>query len=207
MKNNHSFFVFLLLVASACGGKKETAAEDQSARPATPQQAMEQAMEQAERTIQQTTELQQPVEPVNFRELKELLPEKAAGFTRTNAAGETAGAMNIKISKAEGDYKDDSGKELRLLIMDTGGLGISLMSMAAWSSVTVDKEDDKGYERTTTFKGYKCFEKFRKNGESSELALLAEGRFVITATCRGCSMETLRSVVGAVQLSKLKNIR
>jgi hypothetical protein len=203
MKN--TLLLSFLLVFFACGGDKkaDTSSAEYSAPPATPQAAMN----QAEQAIKKAVEQQQPVEPVNFHELKALLPQNAGGFTQTNSSGETAGAMTIKISKAEGDYKDGSGKELRLVIIDTGGMGMGLMGMAAWSSITIDKEDSNGYERTTTLNGYKSFEKFRKNGESSELAVLAENRFVVTATCRGCSMEKLRAVVNAVPLGKLKNMQ
>ena len=78
---------------------------------------------------------------------------------------------------------------------------------AAWSTVTIDKEDDNGYERTGTLGGYKSFEKFRKNGSDSELAVIAVNRFVITANCRGCEMETMRAVVQGLDLGKLKNFK
>src|SRR5262249_19250357 len=35
------------------------------------------------------------VEPVNFRELKSLLPEELPGYKRTSATGEKAGAMGV----------------------------------------------------------------------------------------------------------------
>ena len=45
-------------------------------------------------------------EPVNFRSLKELLPETIAGMPRTDQSGKTSGAMGFKISMAEATYKD-----------------------------------------------------------------------------------------------------
>lgn len=195
----------ILLLASACGSdqsdKSAVAPDTNAAEPLVPQEAVR----QAEQALRQSADLQQPVEPVNFRKLKDLLPAKAAGYTRTDYSGQTAGAMGIKLSKAEGIYKNSAGKELLLKIVDTGGVGMGLMSMAAWSTITVDKEDSNGHERTGTLNGYKSFEKYRKSGESSEVALLVENRFIVTATCRGCGMETLRSVVQAVDLDKLKN--
>src|SRR5262245_12359640 len=44
------------------------------------------------------------VEPVNFRELKALLPEELPGFKRTDAKGEKAGAMGMVVSQASADY-------------------------------------------------------------------------------------------------------
>lgn len=196
-----SLWLFSAIICFACGGDKK---ENKEVTATTPPANMQEAMQQAEKAVKEA-QLQQ-VEPVNFRTLQELLPEKAAGFERTKLGGETSGAMGIKFSKAEGRYKNADGKNLRLDIVDTGGLGMSTMSMAAWAMVDVDKEDENGYERTGTLNGYKSFEKFRKNGSDSELALLVEKRFIVTANCRGCDMETMRSFIHSLDLGKLKNL-
>lgn len=196
-----SICLFSTVLFFACGSDKK---ENKEITAATPPANMQEAVQQAEKAVKDA-QLQQAVEPVNFRTLQELLPEKAAGFERTKLGGETSGALGIKFSRAEGKYKNAEGKNLQLDILDTGGLGMSTMSMAAWAMVDVDKEDDNGYERTGTFNGYKSYEKFRKNGSNSELGVLVEKRFVVTTSCRGCDMETMRSVIQSLDLGKLKN--
>lgn len=196
--------MLLLWLASACGSDQSEKASSTDANVTVPVTTQE-AVRQAEQAMRQAAEVQQPVEPINFRELKKLLPEKIADYTRTEDSGQTAGAMGIKMSQAEGTYKNSAGKMFVLKITDTGGVGMGLMSMAAWSTITVDKEDSNGYERTGTLNGHKSMEKYRKRGEDGEVTLLAENRFVVTANGRGCSMETLRSSVQAVNLGKLKN--
>ena len=205
MKTNFlSLWLSVAMLCAACGGeKKESNAP--AADAGHPPASMQEAMQQAEKAVKDA-QLQQPVEPVNFRQLQEFLPEKLAGFERTKLGGETSGAMNIKFSRAEGKYKNADGKNLQLDIMDTGGMGMTMMSMAAWSSVTIDKEDDNGYERTSTLGGHKSFEKFRKNGSDSEVSVLVGGRFVVKADCRGCEMEAVRSAIQALDLGKLKNL-
>jgi hypothetical protein len=193
--------LFITILCFACGGDKKEVKEVASTAPPA---NMQEAMQQAEKAVKDAQ--MQQVEPVNFRTLQELLPEKTAGFERTKMGGQTAGAMGIKFSKAEGKYKNADGKNLQLDIMDTGGLGMGTMSMAAWAMVDVDKEDDNGYERTGTLNGYKSYEKFRKSGSDSELGVLVEKRFVVTANCRGCDMETMRSVIQSLDLGKLKNL-
>ncbi len=199
-----TFLPLLLLLAALCfscgSDKKETKEVATTAPPAN----MQEAMQQAEKAVKDA-QVQQ-VEPVNFRTLQEFLPEKIAGFERTKIGGESAGAVGIKFSKAEGRYKNADGKNLRLDIIDTGGLGMGAMSMAAWAMVDMDKEDDNGYERTGTLNGHKSFEKFRKQGSDCELGVLVEKRFVVTANCRGCDMETMRSVVQSLDLGKFKNL-
>lgn len=201
MKHPYRFVTICILSLLACGGEKKESKD--TVVPSTAQEAMK----QAEEAIKKSAELQQTAEPVNFRTLKELLPQNIAGYALSNSSGETAGAMGIKISKAEGDYKNDAGNKLRLQIMDTGGLGMGMMSVAAWSTITVDKEDNNGYERTSTLNGYKSFEKYRKSGEDCQISILAHNRFVVNADCRGCSMDALKGVIAKIDLDKLKNVQ
>lgn len=194
----------IFLGLAACGGNaaegdqtEETTTSSSSEQSANLQDAMKQA-EEAMKNIQNG----QQTEPVNFRELQELLPEKLAGFERKSRSGETSGAMGINISRAEADY-EDGGCKAQVDVFDTGGISTALMGMAAWSSVTIDKEDDNGYERTSTLDGYKCFEKYRKNGPSSEISVLVSERFIVTANGRDCDMDKLKKLVKAMDLKKL----
>lgn len=46
----------------------------------------------------------------------------------------------------------------------------ALIGVAAWSMIDRDKETENGYEKTTTYKGNKAYEKYNsknKNGENS----------------------------------------
>lgn len=194
--------LFAVIFFAACAGDKKEGGNSASAPPVNAQEAADQVQQ-----AMKDAKLQQPAEPVNFRILQELLPENLSGFNRIKLGGETAGAMNIKISKAEGRYKDGSGQLLHLNILDTGGLGMSMMSAAAWSTMSIDKEDEKGYERTGTLGKYKSYEKFRKSGSDSELSILAENRFIVTASCRGCTMEIIRSAVQALDLNRLSQLK
>jgi len=186
--------------SASAGTDTETGSDAEAAAPANMQEAMKQA-EEAMKGLQGG----EKIEPVNFRELQELLPEKLAGYERKSRSGETAGAMGMNISRAEAKY-EDGDCSTTTEIMDTGGIAMGIMGMAAWASVTIDKEDDNGYERTSTLEGYKCFEKFRKNGQDSELAVLVENRFVVKANGRNCDMDQLKKLVKAIDLGKLKKM-
>ena len=199
------FLLISILAMSACGGT-DTSKKEEKIQGAEQPADMEEALTKAKDALEKAN-MKQAVEPVNFRKLQELLPEKVSGYDRQSLSGETTGAMNMKISKAEGKYRDASGKTLNVDIIDTGGFGMAMIGVAAWSTLTIDKEDDKGYERTNTLDGNKCFEKFRKDGSRSELSVLAENRFIVAASARDCSMETLRSMVKGMDLGKLKGLK
>ena len=64
-----------------------------------------------------------PAEPVNFRELREPLPEALDGMERTNAEGATQGTMGFTISEAEATYEPAEGEaELAISEMDYGAV-------------------------------------------------------------------------------------
>ena len=53
-----------------------------------------------------------PVEPVDFRDLKAMLPESIGSMKRTAAEGEKSGAMGIVVSHAEGRYENDGNSQI-----------------------------------------------------------------------------------------------
>jgi hypothetical protein len=145
------------------------------------------------------------VEVVNFRELKEMLPDKAAGLPNTDKSGETTGVMGIKISTAEAEYKEGD-KRIEMTIIDTGGLGMAMMGVAQWSTVTVDKESDDGYERTTTIEGHKAFESWNNKSQSGEVAVIVNKRFVVQADGRNVDMNDLKKALKSVNFNKLEKM-
>ena len=184
--------------AGANGGSAETGGTDAGGEPKN----LQEAMQQAQKAIEESGVGNQ-AEVVNFRELQELMPENLAGMERTGKGGQTTGAMGMKVSTAEATYKASDGTTVEITLADTGGLGMGMMGMAAWSTVEIDREDERGSERTGTMNGYKSYEKTRNRDQSCELSVIAEGRYIVTAKCRQCKMETLKSVVGDMNLGGL----
>jgi len=112
-------------------------------------------------------------EPVNFRSLKELLPETVEGMPRTDQSGKTSGAMGFKISMAEATYKDGD-KKLKIDIVDAGGIGGALMGSAAWSQLEIDEESSDGFKRTIEIDGNKSYQECSNNNSRCQLALKVE---------------------------------
>ncbi|MBK6902657.1 MAG: hypothetical protein IPH04_07545 [Saprospirales bacterium] len=198
------FFLF-----TACGGNSEEKKAEKEAKEAAEQ--MEEASKNMEEAADNMRDAMtgnnatQNAQVVDWRKLQELLPNKIDGMPRTNESGETAGAMGFNFSQTEGTY-EEGDRRINLKMMDTGGLS-GLMSMsAAWATMTIDKEDRNGYERTTEIDGYKAFEKYNKNTEDGELSVLVGKRFIVTLDGRGVSMDDLRDALGDVELRKLEKL-
>ncbi len=162
-------------------------------------------MEAIQQMADKAKEMQEkgPVDPVDFRKLKEMLPSSAGGMERTEATGEKNGTMGFSLSQAEGKYeKDDANMEVN--IVDTGGVGgMAMMGMAAWAMAEVDKETATGYEKTTTIDGHKAYEKYDNEGKDGELNVLVGNRFIVTVKGRNVSMDQMKDTLDDIDLSKL----
>jgi len=139
---------------------------------------------------------------VSFRQLKELLPEKLAGLSRVRHKGSSNGIAGFRASIAEAEYEEDD-QSVDINIIDVGGVGMALMSMAAWSKFEVDEESDDGYKRTTTFDKHKAMEQCRRNNKRCSLSLLAFDRFIITLEGRNIDMDDLKKMVRKMDLDRL----
>ncbi|MGH9196956.1 MAG: hypothetical protein ACRD1T_14600, partial [Acidimicrobiia bacterium] len=144
------------------------------------------------------------VEPVDFRELKALLPESLPGMKRTNATGEKTAAMGFKVSKAEGRYTNDQGGSIDITISDTGTLsGFTAMAAYGWALAEMDRETESGYEKTTKIGGYKGYEKYDNESKNGEVNVLVGQRFVVEVDGNGVGMDVLKGALSKIDLAKL----
>ena len=144
-------------------------------------------------------------DPVNFRSLKELLPEKLEGMSRTDHSGKTSGAMGFKMSTAEATYEDGDQK-LEVDIVDAGGIGTALMGSAAWSKLEIDEESSDGFKRTLEIDGNKSYQECSNNNTRCQLAMMVADRFVLSLEGRNMNMDQLMKIAKNMNLSKLKGM-
>lgn len=199
MKNHFTLIVALGLMLLACGKKEE----EKQQEPETAADAFQQFADKAK-----DMQSGKKVDPVDFRKLKELLPEEISGFKRTEASGEKNGALGFTISTADARYKGDTDASIHLEILDTGGIaGIATMAMAAWTMADIDKETDNGYEKTTSLEGYKAFEKYDTQNKSGEINLLVADRYVVNVNGNNVTIEQMKSFLGDLDLKKLSGLK
>ncbi len=148
------------------------------------------------------------VEPVDFRQLKELLPQSMGSLQRAEASGEKSTALGITISKAEARYTGEDRRAINLTISDIGNAsGLASLALYAWANNEIDKDSPTGYEKTTTFRGYKAYEKYNKHDHRGEIGVLIDKRFVVEAKGDGVTIEDLKGMLDTIDLSKLANMK
>ncbi|MGB5848973.1 MAG: hypothetical protein WBH40_10830 [Ignavibacteriaceae bacterium] len=149
------------------------------------------------------------VEVVNFRKLKELLPEELDEMKRTGSSGEKTNAFGINVSKAEGEYKSEDNKQkIKITILDMGSMkGLAGMTAFAWSWAEIDKESDDGFERTFEYKGHKAYEKYNTNYQDGEVQVLVAKRFMVEIKGSDTPMEKMHSALDEVNIGDLESMK
>lgn len=144
------------------------------------------------------------IEPVDFRQLKELLPSSVGGLKRTKASGEKTSAMGVKASHARGEYQNDDGANIDIEITDMGNMkGIAALATQSWLAVEIDNESDNGYEKTTKINGYKAFESWNGNDQSGEIEIIVKERFIVKISGYSVPMDKIKSAANGVDLNQL----
>ena len=146
---------------------------------------------------------------VDFRVLKELMPEEINGMPRTSSDGEKNSAMGFTMSRAEARYETQgSNASIRIEISDAGAMtGMAAMAAFAWASMDVDRESETGYEKTTTIKGYRGYEKVDRQTNFAELSILVGGRFMVELEGNEVGIDGLKAALDKIDLGKLEGMK
>jgi hypothetical protein len=147
------------------------------------------------------------VETVDFRTLKDMLPESVAGMKRTEATGEKNAAMGMQVSTAMGRYSNEQGNDAKITITDIGTMtGLAGMAAYAWAMTDIDRETSTGYEKTTRFNGHKAIEKYDRETKWGDISVLVGDRFVVAAE-GNASIDQLKSGLNSVNMGKLESMK
>ncbi|KAA6440478.1 hypothetical protein FEM33_07765 [Dyadobacter flavalbus] len=147
-------------------------------------------------------------EPVEISKLKMLLAEKLGNFSRIQIKGEKSGAAGFLISTAEARYKGKNDQIIRIEIIDTGGIAsTSTMTLASRAMAGINSETASGHEKTTDIEGHKAFEKYDNTSKTGVLNVMVAERFLVNAEGENISINQLKDVINAINLSKLNNLK
>ncbi len=146
------------------------------------------------------------VELTDFRALKEMLPASIAGLKRVEASGERSSAMGIQISQAMATYRDGN-REVRVKISDMGAMQHMMGLATVWMRQEIDREDERGYERTTRYQGHPAYEKMERldNGTThAMLHVMVHDRYMIELEGTNVSIDVLQAALEQIDLSRLE---
>lgn len=186
-----------ILALSGCGGGDGPPPE----APATPAEAMAQV----------TAALQgaggEGAEPVDPEVLAARMPEEVDGLPRVDVERMQGGGMGMSVTSVKAEY-EEGPRRVSVTITDASGApGMGVAGMAAWSMVDFDRSDANGYERTTTFQGFRAMESSSRSGGrlTTELSILVGDRFIVQLTGQEVEVEVLEEAARALDLDGLRD--
>jgi len=142
------------------------------------------------------------VQPVDFRKLKEMLPETLAGMKRVEATGQSGQAMGIKGSSATARYTDGAGASINVDISDMGSLA-GLAGLASRFDPSMEKETDTGYERTSKVNGQIVHERYDRRAKNGEISIILAERFNVAVRGNGVDAATLQGAIQQIDMAGL----
>ena len=159
--------------------------------------------------VQKNMEEGKKYEVVDFRELKELLPESIGDLKRKNAQGEKNSAMGFTISHAEADYSNDDGSQnIDIEITDLAGAsGLAGFAAWGWAMAEIDKESETGYEKTTKYKGHKAYEKYDNEYQDGSIEVLVSGRYMVSVQGNNVPMDIIKNAMDEINIGKLEAMK
>ena len=147
-------------------------------------------------------------EPVDFRKLKEALPQELAGFDKGESSGEKNNAFGIAVSEAKQSFRSADGKKtVRFEITDPGSLAGPFALANMWMNVEIDKETGDGYEKTSTVGGRKLHEQWTKSSRHGEVQLVVGNRFMVEVNAEGIEMNDVKSLISKIDVAKLEAMK
>ncbi len=175
------------------------------------EEAVEELGEQMRRLGEQVAgvveDLGDGVEPVDWRKLRDLLPDRIDGLRQVDVEGERAGALGIRVASVEAVY-EGGGRRLKVTIVDLGTLRGIARAGIDWLDVQIDREGADGFEYTRPYRGYPAHQKLeRRHGpDRFEAEVIVADRFVVSYELTGEDLDddVLEDVLEAVDYDDLE---
>ena len=197
----------LVLLFSACDEESRTALSELQSAVQNSEQ-LTSGLQEMTRTIEEMDSTNgEPVETINFRELRGLLPETLPGMERVDLEGANQTVGGVSIANAKATFQDESRGRLTVEVTDMGGMGGLAALGMGMLMMEVDRESMHGYERTSDYNGHRMHEKWDGQRERGEVTVVVERRFAVKAEGRNVPMETILASVEAINLGTLAGMK
>lgn len=145
------------------------------------------------------------VEPVDFQNLKAMLPQELPGLQRSGTEGSNQQALGVKSSSASAEYRS-AGAHVQIKIADMSGVS-GLIGVAAALPQTTDSASDTGYEKDTPIGGRVVHEKYDGKARHGELSVILAKRFEVNVSGDGIEMAGLEQALSRVDLARLEAMK
>lgn len=144
-------------------------------------------------------------DPVDFRVLEALLPPALPDMQRTAPRGSSSGAMGIKASSAEVDFRGAGDASVNISIKDATAVS-GLAGLAAMADADESEQGDS-YEKNERIDGRNVHETWDAQGRHGVLSLIVAGRFGVDIDGSNVDMATLKNALAQIDLGRLESMK
>jgi len=187
---------------AGCGGGGETDTASSEDGPATMVEAMQAANDAMNNMPGMATNTNAP--SFTPEQLRDRVPATAAGLPRTELSLTNTGMPGMTMTNVLAGYQAQGGGTVDVSITDMSAMPQMAMGMAGWAMASIDRSTATGFERTTTFEGYKAFESQDVQGGTTDSAFhILAGNYLVQLIGNNVPLETLKSVAGDLGIREL----
>ena len=198
-----AFVIALTTGLAACGGDKGRDGNTASGNSLSQLTSAVSQMEKMSKEMAAAAD-RKPVPPVSFKVLIEYLPQRLEGLKPEEPKGETTTAGEWQYSSAEANYRSEDGtKSAKVALVDYAHIPMFYAPFQMMMNMKMSTESTEGYERNTKVGGFPAHEKWRKDGEENEVAILVADRFFVTTTTRGLGEDSAKKIAEGIDLKGL----
>lgn len=146
------------------------------------------------------------VEVIDFRKLKEVIPETLGGLKRSDLSGEKNSFGEFAMSMASAEF-GEGDKTISLQITDYGSNNPMMAIVGQMGAMQMDRETETGYEKSVKIEGNPGIEHYDNDDKSGGLTLFVGGRFLIQLETNGLTSEELQQVIGQLPVAKVAALK
>lgn len=190
----------------SCGGETASETASASSNEEVPKD-LDEAINKSAKAIEDLFKGNgEDVEIVNWRELKEFLPNKVNGLALNgDIDGQTSKMFGFQFSSVEASYKDGS-ERIEIKVIDCGNAGSIVKMFASWADGNIESDTSDGYAKSTEYRGHRAFETYEDKTEKGSFSVLVNDRFVIVSEGRQVKMGDLKKAMDDISFRKIEKL-
>lgn len=146
------------------------------------------------------------VTPLGVDQIKELMPTTLSGLFVYENEGETSMALGAPATFVVAIYREEHDI-LKVAVTDSGGSPSTILAAAQWSNQNISKNSEKGFDRTTTYRGHPAREKYNNQTKVGVFEYIIDHRYIVSCQGKNITIEQMRAAMDELNLERLKSLK
>jgi hypothetical protein len=143
---------------------------------------------------------------VDYKKLKELLPESLGDVKRAKTEGQKSSFGDQSVSTATGTYGDSDAENAPTGTLSYIDYGSTEVGAGIAGMIDIDQESDDEWTKTTKIGDYKALLNYNKKDKHGTVQTAVGSRIIVSLELRGVSEEQFKKAADELPLAKLAEL-